>query len=229
MKKIGLIGGFSWHSSLKYYEKINTEINKRLGGFYSADLIFHSLNFHETKTLQRNDQWDQMADLLIQTGRKIENAGAACLLLCANTMHKMADQVQEKIGIPLIHIAECVSQEILRNNIPKVSLLGTGETMKSDFYKKILRKNGIDVIVPNDIDYINERIFSEMVFGHFEENTQKAFLEIIDHQIGLGAQGIIYGCTEIPILMDGARVDVMTFDTLDIHAKAAVEFALDGH
>jgi aspartate racemase len=227
MKTIGLIGGFSWHSTQIYYQKLNEEINNELGGFHSAKIILQSVNFQETKNLQLEGNWKVLENKIGEIAQNLENSGADCILICANTMHKTASYVQRQIKIPILHIAQCVADEIKRKGISKVSLIGTKETMTSNFYTRILNKNNIEVLIPEEIDFIDDKIFSELVFGKFEEETQQGFLKIINQQLEKGSEGIIYGCTEIPLLMNSVKIDVQSFDTLDIHVKAAVDFALE--
>jgi aspartate racemase len=227
MKTIGLIGGFSWHSTQIYYQKLNEEINNELGGFHSAKIILQSVNFQETKNLQLEGNWKVLENKIGEIAQNLENSGADCILICANTMHKTASYVQRQIKIPILHIAQCVADEIKRKGISKVSLIGTKETMTSNFYTRILNKNNIEVLIPEEIDFIDDKIFSELVFGKFEEETQQGFLNIINQQLENGSDGIIYGCTEIPLLMNSVKIDVQSFDTIDIHVKAAVVFALE--
>jgi aspartate racemase len=227
MKTIGLIGGFSWHSTQIYYQKLNEQINNELGGFHSAKIILQSVNFQETKNLQLEGNWKVLENKIGEIAQNLENSGADCILICANTMHKTASYVQRQIKIPILHIAQCVADEIKRKGISKVSLIGTKETMTSNFYTRILNKNNIEVLIPEEIDFIDDKIFSELVFGKFEEETQQGFLKIINQQLEKGSEGIIYGCTEIPLLMNSVKIDVQSFDTLDIHVKAAVDFALE--
>ena len=230
MKTIGLIGGITWLSTLDYYRQINQMVNEQAGGVTSAKIILHSLEFSEIKLLTEADRWNDLATLITSTALKIEKAGANCILIGANTMHNIADQVQSSINIPLIHIAEETAKAVEQKQLKKVALLGTKYTMQLDFYTNKLSSFGITTIIPDneeDIEIINKAIYSEMSKGIFLPETKSRFLEIIDRLIKRGAEGIILGCTEIPILIKQADCSVPIFDTTYIHTKAAVNFALN--
>lgn len=231
MKTIGLIGGITWLSSLDYYRLLNEKINERLGGVEAGKIILFSVNFAEIKSLTEEGRWDEMARLMTDAAKKLEQAGADCILIGANTMHKIADQIQLGITIPLIHIAEVTAKQIKKQGLRTVALLGTKYTMQLDFYKAKLAAFGITAIIPDEdeIEMMNKAIYDEMGKGVFLPSTKQKFLTIIHKLIGLGAEGIILGCTEIPILIKKEDCEVPVFDTTEIHADAAVEFALAGN
>ena len=231
MKTIGLIGGITWLSTLDYYRQINQLVNDKLGGVTSAKIILHSLEFAEIKMLTEANRWDDLAKLMISTAQKMEKAGADCIMIGANTMHKIADQVQADINIPLVHIAEETAKAIKQKQLKKVALLGTKYTMQLDFYTNKLASYDITTIIPGsdeEIEYINNAIYNQMGKGIFLPETKKHFLQIIEQLINEGAEGIILGCTEIPILIKQSDCSVPIFDTTYIHARAAVDFALNG-
>ena len=228
MKTIGLIGGITWYSTMEYYRLLNEIVNKRLGGSHSAKIILHSVDFAVIRELTEAQDWERLTAIMQEAAKKIRDAGADCLLIGANTMHHIADEVQAAVQIPLIHIAEAVAGAVLQKNIQQVALLGTRYTMQLDFYKKILLKNGITVSIPEipDMEFINDTIYNEFGNGLFLPRTKQQYLSIIDKLTASGAQGVIFGCTEIPILLKQGDCSVPVFDTGRIHAAAAVEFAL---
>ena len=228
MKTIGLIGGITWLSSLDYYRLLNEKINERLGGVEAGKIILYSVNFAEIKLLTEEGRWDEMAKLMTDAAQKLEQAGADCVLIGANTMHKIADEIQQGITIPLIHIAEVTVQQIKKQGLQTVALLGTKYTMQLDFYKNKLSAQDITTIIPDEdeIEMINTAIYTEMGKGVFLPATKQKFLTIINKLVDRGAEGIILGCTEIPILIKQEDCQVPVFDTTQIHATAAVEFAL---
>ena len=228
MKTIGLIGGITWLSTLDYYRLLNEKINERLGGVESGKIILYSVNFAEIKLLTEEGRWDEMTNLMIDAAKKLELAGADCILIGANTMHKIADKIQLSISIPLIHIAEETAKQIKKQKLQTVALLGTKYTMQFDFFKDKLAEQGIASIIPgeDEIEMMNTAIYTEMGKGIFLPETKQKFLTIINKLIGQGAEGIILGCTEIPILIKKDDCQVPVFDTTRIHANAAVEFAL---
>ena len=228
MKTIGLIGGITWHSTLDYYRLLNEEMNKRLGGSHAAKIILNSLDFAEIKTLTELQDWDSIAVIMCKAAKAVEAAGADCLLIGANTMHNIADKVEPVINIPLIHIAEATAGAIKNKKLKTVALLGTKYTMQMDFYKNILLAHGISTIIPSDadIEFINHSIYKEFSSGIFLPETKKQYLHIIDKLIGQGAEGIIFGCTEIPILIKQSDCSVPVFDTAYIHSMAAIDFVL---
>ncbi|QEC66919.1 aspartate/glutamate racemase family protein [Panacibacter ginsenosidivorans] len=228
MKTIGLIGGITWLSTIDYYRLINQMINEKIGGVSSAKILMSSVEFGEIKRLTESNDWDGLAAIISDAAQKLETAGADCILICANTMHKIADKIQSVIKIPLIHIAEETAKAVTQLQLQKVALLGTKYTMQLDFYKNKLAEKNIESIIPDteDADYINDAIYNEMGKGIFLPERKKVFLRIINELITQGAKGIILGCTEIPILIKQNDVAVPVFDTTAIHTKAAVEFAL---
>jgi aspartate racemase len=228
MKTIGLIGGLTWLSTLDYYRLLNEMVNQRLGGVEAGQIIVYSVNFGEIKVLTEAGQWDEIARRISGVAKKLEQAGADCILIGANTMHKIADEVQAAVTIPVIHIAEEVANSIKEKGLSSVALLGTKYTMQLDFYKNKLAAKGISTIIPNEaeIEVINTAIYTEMGKGVFTSATKAKFLEIIQRLITEGAEGIILGCTEIPILIKQEDCTVPVFDTTRIHSQAAVRFAL---
>lgn len=228
MKTIGLIGGITWHSTLDYYRLINQMMNEKLGGDASAKILMSSLNFEEIKTLTFAEDWDGIASVMLTEVTKLEEAGADCILLCANTMHKIAEEIEVSLSVPLIHIAVETGKEIVNKQLSTVALLGTRYTMLLDFYKDKLAEQGIKTIIPNEeeIHYINSAIYNEMGNGIFLPERKEGFLNIINRLIAEGAEGIILGCTEIPILIKQEDVSVPVFDSTAIHSAAAVAFAL---
>lgn len=230
MKTIGIIGGMTWISTLDYYRLLNEMVNEKLGGAEAAKVLLYSVNFGEIKKLTEAGDWKAMENIIVSAAKKLEQAGADCILIGANTMHKIAGEVQAAVGIPLIHVAEVTAKAISNKQLKKVALLGTRYTMQLDFYKDKLSEEGIATIIPGeeDINYINNAIYSEMSKSLFLPATKARFISIINDLIQQGAEGIILGCTEIPILIKQEDCPVPVFDTTVIHSRAAVEFALHG-
>lgn len=228
MKTIGLIGGMSWESTSLYYEIINKVVSEKLGGLHSAKIILYSVDFAEIEELQRKGQWSKSAEILADIAMKLERAGADFILISTNTMHKVADQVQEKINIPILHIAEATAKELKENKIDKVLLLGTKYTMTEDFYKGKLEAEGIDVVVPNeeDIEIVNEIIFSELCLGKINEKSREKYINIINSFKKKGVQGVILGCTEIGLLIKQKDLELPVFDTTIIHCQQAANYAI---
>ena len=229
MKTIGLLGGMSWESSIEYYRIINEETRRKLGGLHSAKCIMSSVDFAEIEILQNEGKWDQAARLLSVCAREVENGGADFLLICTNTMHKVAPEIQSHINIPLLHIADATAQRIKKENIDTIALLGTRFTMEEDFYKgRLIRNFGLKVMVPDskEQEVINRVIYEELCRGKIVPSSKKAYIEIMDRLVDQGAKGIILGCTEIGLLVNQADNPMPMFDTAKIHAEAAVEFAL---
>jgi len=229
MKTLGLIGGTSWVSTVDYYRIINQRINERLGGLNSAKILLYSMNFEEFKPSADANEWGQIADNLLSIAKRLENSGADCILLCANTPHMVADSIQQNIHIPLIHIAEETAKVIAKQKITKVGLLGTKFTMEQPFFKERLSKYNIMTLIPVEAerDFIHSSIFNELGKGIFKNETKKKYLDIIENLRNEGAQGIILGCTEIPLLIKQEDCKAKLFDTTIIHAESAVEFALE--
>ncbi|MES2645557.1 MAG: aspartate/glutamate racemase family protein [Bacteroidota bacterium] len=228
MKTIGIIGGLTWLSTLEYYKLLNEMVQERLGGVASAKILMYSVNFEEIKTLTLADNWEGITIFISDAAKRLEQAGADCLLLGANTMHKVADDVQKEIAIPLVHIAEATALTISTQGLKKVALLGTRYTMELPFYKEKLREKGIETIIPiaKDVAFINNAIYEEMSRNLFLRETKERFLQIIEKLVQQGAAGVVMGCTEIPILLKDETAAIPMFDTTFIHAKAAVDFAL---
>lgn len=228
MKTIGLIGGITWYSTLDYYRLLNELVNKELGGVHSAKLIINSVDFAAIKEYSLAEDWDSIAVIMSKTAKSLEAAGAEGLVIGANTMHNIADKIQAAVNIPVVHIADAVAKAISEKGLKKVALLGTKYTMKMDFYRERLAKYNIEVVIPDDegVEYINEAIYEEFSKGIFLQERKKEFLSIIDKLIMKGAEGAIFGCTEIPILLKQSDCSIPVFDTGLIHAEAAVAFAL---
>ncbi len=230
MKTIGFIGGLTWISSLEYYRLFNQLTNEKLGGVHSAKVLMYSVDFEEIKQLTFRNDWDGLANIMISAAQILERGGAACAVIGANTMHHIAHKVQAAIGIPLIHIATATAAKVSGQQIGKVALLGTKYTMQLDFYRNEVAAKNISMIVPGSADreYINDAIYNEMGKGIFLPERKQRFISIIHKLVQQGAEGVILGCTEIPILIKQADVDIPLFDTTLIHASAAVDFALKG-
>lgn len=228
MKTIGLLGGMSWESTALYYRLINEETKRKRGGLHSARIVLVSLDFHEVEILQDQGDWKAAADLLADAARRIELAGADFLLICTNTMHKVADEVAASIDIPLLHLAEATANRIIDAEVRTVGLLGTRFTMEHDFYKGKLQERGIEVLTPSAAgrELVHRVIFEELCVGVVETDSRVQFLEIIDDLVQRGAEAVVAGCTEIGMLVNADHTDVMLFDTTRIHAERAVAFAL---
>jgi aspartate racemase len=229
MKKIGLLGGMSWESSLNYYKIINEEIKKKLGGLHSAKVILNSIDFDEIEKLQHSGNWDKTAEILAKEAKDIQNAGADFLLICTNTMHKVASQIEQNISIPILHIADATAQVLVQDGIKKVALLGTAFTMEQDFYKKRLEdKFDLEVVVPNQQDrqIVHKIIYDELCLGQINQISKQKYLQIIKKLQMQNIQGVILGCTEIAMLVKQEDCDIKLYDTTTIHAKKAVEFAI---
>jgi aspartate racemase len=228
MKKIGLIGGISWVSTADYYKYINLGMNERLGGLNFAECMIYSFNYGDIKKNNDEGNWDKTLTMLTAAAGHLKTAGAEALILCANTMHLLADKVQENAGLPVIHIAVATAAEIKKQNLKKVGLLGTKFTMEMDFFTQKLAEQQIESIIPDeaDRDFIHYTIFEELGRGVIFEETKKRYITIIQKLVEKGAEGIILGCTEIPLLIGQDDVNVPVFDTTLIHSKAAVDFML---
>ena len=228
MKRIGLIGGMSWESTIPYYKIINEEVNLKLGGLNSANIVLYSINFGELEKHQSRNEWDKEGEIIINAAKVLENSKCDFILICSNTIHKIYDDIQKEVKIPIIHIAESTANELINNNIKKILLLGAKYTMKEDFIKSILNKNKIEVIVPeeNDIITINNIIFDELCQGIFNKESKKVIINIIDNVKNQGCEGVVLGCTELGLLIKQEDVDIKIFDTTVIHAKNAAELAL---
>ena len=228
LKTIGLIGGMSWESTATYYKIINETVKEKLGGLHSAKCILYSVDFQEIEECQANGNWEKSGEILGEAAYNLEKAGADFIVICTNTMHKVVNQIKEKISIPILHIAEMTAEKILEKGIKNIALLGTKYTMEQDFYKSKLIEKGINVIIPdkNDIETINEVIYDELCLGSINFNSKKKFLEIVDKLRSKGAEGIILGCTEIGLLIKNEDTDVPLFDTAIIHAEQAAMYSI---
>jgi aspartate racemase len=229
MKTIGLIGGMSWESTVPYYRIANETVGKRLGGLHSARIVLVSVDFHDVERLQRDGDWDAAGSLMADAARSLERAGADFIVVCTNTMHKVADAIEGAVRIPLLHIADATADEIRRAGIGTVGLLGTRFTMEQDFYRERLRgRHGIEVIVPpaEDREIVHRVIYEELCLGRKLEESRSAYRRIMQGLVDAGAQGIVLACTEIPMLVGPEDATVPVFDTTAIHARAAAERAL---
>ena len=229
MKTIGLLGGMSWESSAEYYRMINEQVRERLGGTHSARSIMLSVDFAEIEALQHQGRWDELVENMCTAARQLEQGGAQCIVICTNTMHRMAEQVQNSITIPLLHIADATAKQICSQKLQKVGLLGTEFTMKQDFYKgRLTEKFGLEVLIPDDKDCqtVHKIIYEELVSGIIREESRQQYRQIIRRLADKGAQAIILGCTEIMLLVSQDDSPVPVFDTTAIHATAAVDWAL---
>ncbi|AHV99619.1 aspartate/glutamate racemase family protein [Paenibacillus sabinae] len=229
MKTIGLIGGMSWESSLLYYQIINQRVKEKLGGHHSAKSLMYSVDFHEIKTLQHHGRWKEATQIMIDSARKLEAGGADFIVICTNTMHKMAMEVEESVSIPLLHIADATASEIVNDGIKKVALLGTAFTMEQDFYKgRLIERFGLEVVVPNEADrrIVHDIIYQELCLGIIDARSRQSYLKIIDSLIQQGAEAVILGCTEITLLISQQGCSIPMYDTTRLHAESAVEFAI---
>ena len=228
MKTIGLIGGMSWESTVTYYKIINETVKEKLGGLHSAKCILYSIDFQKIEECQANGNWEKSGEILGEAANNLEKAGADFIVICTNTMHKVINQIKEKISIPILHIAEMTAEKILEKGLKNIALLGTKYTMEQDFYKSKLIEKEINVIIPdkNDIEIINKVIYDELCLGTINSNSKKKFLEIVDKLRSKGAEGIILGCTEIGLLIKNEDTDVPLFDTAVIHAEEAAIYSI---
>lgn len=232
MKTIGLLGGMSWESTSSYYRAINQGIKQRLGGLHSAKICLYSVDFADIEQLQHRGEWEKTAQILSAAARSVEAGGADFLLVCSNTMHKVAPQIEAAISIPLLHIVDGTATALLRDKISRVGLLGTGFTMEQDFYKGRLTDHfGIEVIVPEpeQQNSIHNIIYQELCLGVISDQSRQRYIEVIEQLQHRGAQGVILGCTEIALLLQQSHTSVPLYDTTAIHAASAVELALSQH
>jgi len=230
MKTIGLIGGMSWESTVEYYRIINQEVGRRLGGLHSAKILMYSVDFGELEPLMRNGKWDEIGARIGGIAKTLESGGADIILLCTNTVHKVATWIESAITVPFIHIADATGEEVSRKGLKKAGLLGTRYTMEEDFYRGRLTENfSLSVIIPPDEKrgIVNNVIFDELCKGVINRSSKDQFIEVISELVARGAEGVILGCTEIPMLITEADSAVPLFDTTSIHALRAVEFALN--
>ena len=219
----------SWESSLEYYRIINEQVKEKLGGLHSAKSLMYSVDFYEIEKLQHQGNWSEATKLMIDAAQRLEKGGADFVVICSNTMHKMADDVQKSINIPLLHIADATAEKIRAKGIKKIGLLGTKFTMEEEFYKgRLIEKYGLEVLIPNEEDrkIVHDVIYNELCLGKINQPSKDQFIRIIDGLVGKGAEAVILGCTEIPLLVKQADVKVLLFDTTRIHAESAVEYSL---
>jgi aspartate racemase len=229
MKTIGLIGGMSWESSAEYYRIINETMKARKGPLYSAKSLMYTVNFHDIEQMQHEGEWEKAGEVLVDAARRLERGGADCIVLCTNTMHKLATVIEAATKIPFIHIADATAEQIKRQNMKKIGLLGTGFTMEQDFYKgRLTEKHGLEVIVPEKADrnIVHRVIYNELCQGKIQSSSKAEYVRILQDLADKGAEGIILGCTEIMLLVGQADSSVPVFDTTTIHAIAAVDYAL---
>jgi aspartate racemase len=229
MKVIGLIGGMSWESTVEYYRLINESVKERLGGLHSAKCVLYSVDFAEVAGLQRRGQWPQAAQLLVGAAQSVEKAGADFVLICTNTMHKLADTVQAGIGIPLLHIADATAEKVKQAGLQRVGLLGTRFTMEEDFYRgRLANQFGLEVMIPDtkDRETVHRIIYEELCVGTIRPESRGQVADIMSRLVEMGAEGIILGCTELGLLLGPEDCRVPLFDTTRVHALAAVEQAL---
>jgi len=229
MKTIGLIGGMSWESSIEYYRIMNEATKARLGGLHSAKSLMYSVDFAEVEVLQHQGRWAEAAHLLVDAAQRLERGGADFIVLCTNTMHKVAEEIQAAVQIPLLHIADPTAQQVKASGIQEIALLGTRFTMEEEFYKgRLSQKCGLHVHIPNaqERELIHRVIYEELVVGEIRQHSKEQYLGIIERMIVQGVEGVILGCTEIGLLIHQQDSQVPLFDTTRIHAEAAVEYAL---
>ena len=230
MKTIGLIGGMSWESTAIYYQIINREVGRRLGGVHSGKIVLYSVDFGEIEPLQRASKWDEAGEAMADAALRLERAGADCILICANTMHKLAPQVERAVDLPLLHIADVTAESALAGGFRTVGLLGTRFTMEQDFYKdRLAEKHGLNVLTPDesDRDAVHDIIYRELTHGKVLDESRSRYVAVVNRLIERGAEAVILGCTEIPMLIGQDDVSIPLLDTTELHAVAAVEWALD--
>jgi aspartate racemase len=229
MKTIGLIGGMSWESSIEYYRIINEVTRSKLGGLHSAKSVMYSVDFAEIEALQHQNRWSEAADIMIMAAQSVERSGADFVVLCTNTMHKLADEIEANIQVPFLHIADATAEKIHARGIQKIGLLGTRFTMEQDFYRgRLENKHGLETIVPNDEEraLVHRVIYEELCLGIINPESKKRYIEIMNRLVRSGAEGIILGCTEIELLVQAGDSAVELFPTTRLHAEAAVEKAI---
>lgn len=229
MKTIGLLGGMSWESSLEYYRIINEEVKNILGGSHSAKCLMFSFDFHEIEELQHKGEWNKLTEEIILQANNLKKGGADFIVICTNTMHLMASDIEKKTGLKVFHIADVTGEEIRNSGLKKVALLGTNFTMEGSFYKDVLKvRHDVDIIIPEgeDRQVIHDIIYKELVLGIINDESKKKYVEIINKLSEKGAEGVVLGCTEIPLLIKQEDVSIKVFDTTEIHSKAAARYAM---
>ncbi len=229
MKTLGLLGGMSFESTIPYYRLINQRVQQQLGGLHSARLLIYSVDFHDIEQLQRRGDWQQAGQLLADAASALQRAGADGLVLCTNTMHKVAAAIEQATPLPLLHIADATAQQIRSQGLQRIGLLGTRFTMEQDFYKARLAAQGIEVLIPDPPgrDLVHQVIYDELCLGQIKPDSRLAYQRIIDGLVRSGAEGVILGCTEIGLLVQPEDATVPLFDTTAIHARAAADWMLD--
>ncbi|HHE47226.1 MAG TPA: aspartate/glutamate racemase family protein [Bacteroidetes bacterium] len=230
MKTIGLLGGMSWESTLEYYRIINRRVQRLLGGLHSAEILLYSLDFHQIEILQRANEWQRLSVIMVQGARRLQDAGADFLVMATNTMHKLADDIESNLSIPLLHIADATAAEIRKQGLNRIGLLGTRFTMEEDFYRgRLTGRHDLEVMLPKqeDRDLIHGVIYGELCRGVVRGDSEREFYRIISELSRAGAQGIILGCTELSMLVKPAGYAIPLFDTTEIHARRAAESALE--
>ena len=229
MKTIGLIGGMSWESTVTYYQVINETVKEKLGGLHSAKILLYSVDFAEIEEYQSQGEWEKSAEVLASAAQNLEKAGADFIVICTNTMHKVAPDIQKKLSIPIVHSAEATASVLQSRGIRKVALLGTKYTMTQDFYKNKITEAGIEVVIPDDdgVKLVNDVIYNELCLGILKDDSKAKFIDIISDLQKRGAEGVILGCTEIGLLIGPADVSLPVFDTTLIHAQKAALLATE--
>ncbi|GAB6182228.1 aspartate/glutamate racemase family protein [Desulfotomaculum defluvii] len=229
MKTIGIIGGMSWESSLEYYRIINQTVKAKLGGLHSAKCLLYSVDFAEIEVLQHQNKWKELTNVLVNIAQKLKKGGADFIVIGTNTMHLMADDIENKADIKVLHIADVTGEKVVAKGIKKIGLLGTKFTMEGDFYRQVLKdRHNIEVIIPEEYEreIVHNVIYQELCKGLIYQQSKERFIKIIENLSSQGAEGVILGCTEIPLLIKQEDVRIPVFDTTTIHAVSAVEFAL---
>lgn len=229
MKTIGLLGGMSWESTIPYYRLINEGVKAKLGGLHSASLLLHSVDFHEIEVCQRSGEWEKAGDILADAAVGLQNAGAQAIVLCTNTMHKIAGQIEARCEVPFLHIADATGRAIVAQKQRRVALLGTRYTMEQDFYRgRLSEAFAIETLIPDEADRerVNQIIFDELCLGTFSAASRDYYIALIEKLAAQGAEGVIFGCTEIGLLVSQAQSPVPVYDTAALHAADAVTFML---
>ncbi|MBF37538.1 aspartate/glutamate racemase family protein [Idiomarina sp. UBA4520] len=229
MKTVGIIGGMSWESTSTYYRRLNQLINERLGGLHSAELILASVDFAPIEEMQSRGDWNTAASALVTKARQLDKAGAECIVIATNTMHKVASEIEAAVSIPLIHIVDALANHLKKNGVERAGLLGTRFTMQQPFYKERLEQQGIQVLIPNESDSkaIDSIIFKELCRGKFSAEAREQYLSIIKSLANIGAQGVILGCTEIGLLVQQEHSELPLFDTTEVHCQAIADWMLN--
>lgn len=229
MKTIGLIGGMSWESTVSYYQIINETIKKKLGGLHSAKILLYSVDFSEIEECQAKGEWDRSAEILSKAAENLEHAGADFIVICTNTMHKVAPQIQERIRIPILHIADATAEVLIHAGIKTVALLGTKYTMTQNFYKEKLLSKGLSVVIPDEeeVEQVNRIIYEELCLGIISSASRERYTQIIEQLKAKGAEGVILGCTEIGLLISQKDSVLPVYDTTEIHAQKAAEKSME--